>query len=148
MIKIERRLKSDNPAFFNQATTRVGSGDPSLKQSSFSQEIQSQISGKVQKEITELISELDKSGKLFGENPSAENLHIYKRDVQSFLHFINKQSFLIKEVYGRRIDYKIVHTVNKKLEELSAEVLQRENGRMDLLAKIDEIRGMLIDLIL
>jgi len=148
MIKIEQRIKSDNPALFNQTTVRGTGDDSSIKQSSFSHEIQNQISGKVQKEISELIAELDKSGRIFGDNPNAENLSLYKRDVQSFLHFINKQSFLIKEIYGRRIDYKIIHTVNKKLEELSDEVLKRENGRMNLLAKIDEIRGMIIDLVL
>ena len=148
MIKIDRRFKNENSTIYNPSPGRVVSSDLSLKQGAFSQEVQAQISSRVQSEISDLIAELDKSGKRFGDNPNAENLHLYKRNVQSFLHFVNKQSFHVKEIYGRRIDYKIVGSINKKLEDLSNDIIKRESGRLDLMAKIDEIRGMIIDLLL
>ncbi len=149
MLKIDRKQKNNSPAIlFNTVPGRVSSTNSTHSKKDFAEDLKISYTSQFRDEIEQLILQLDKNGRRFAENPSAENLRVYKRDIQSFLYFVNKRSYHVKEVYGRRIDYKIVQTINEQLEELSKEVISREIPRMALLAKIDEIRGLIIDLIL
>ena len=49
---------------------------------------------------------------------------------------------------GNRKSYLTVRKINQALEDLTDEVLNREKKQIDLVAKLDEIRGMLLDLYL
>ncbi|MDH4127729.1 MAG: YaaR family protein [Spirochaetota bacterium] len=149
MIKIDRKSKSETSySLFTRDSGRATSQIIPLEKGSFAQEIKNNYRSQLEGEISDLIEKLEISGKRFSENPNVDNLTIYKKNVQSFLSFATKNSYQIKEVYGRRVDYKIVNTINSKLEELSQQVISQEVPRMSLLAKIDEIRGLIIDLIL
>ncbi len=148
MLKIDRKQKNNSPStIFNTISGRISSSDSTHSKKDFANDLKISYTSQFSDEIEQLIHQLDKNGRRFAENPSAENLRVYKRDIQSFLYFVNKQSYNVKEVYGRKVDYKIVHTINDRLEELAKEVISREIPRMALLAKIDEIRGLIIDLI-
>ncbi len=149
MLKIDRRHKNNSPSsIFNTSSERVSSPDVSIQKKDFAEDLKVSYTAQFRDEIDQLVDQLDKNGRRFAENPSAENLRVYKRDIQSFLYFVTKQSYKVKEIYGRRVDYKIIDTINEQLEELSRDVISREVPRMALLAKIDEIRGLIIDLIL
>jgi len=149
MIKIERRTKSETSySAFTRDSGRISDQKLSLEKGSFAQEIKNEYKSQLDGEINDLIEKLDISGKRFSENPNAENLSVYKKNVQIFLSFATKNSYNIKEIYGRRVDYKIVNTINAKLEELSQQIITQEIPRMSLIDKIDEIRGLIIDLIL
>ena len=151
MIKIDnnRRTKSEmSYSVFTRDTGRILDQSVTLEKGSFAQQIKNEFRSQLDGEIGDIIEKLEISGKRFSENPNAENLSIYKKNVQIFLSFVTKNSYNIKEIYGRRVDYKIINTINSKLEDLSQQVIRQEVPRMSLLDKIDEIRGLIIDLIL
>lgn len=147
MINIQNHLQKE--ALPPQLTKGLEKNlELNLKKSEFAEEMKATLSSKVQEEINELIKNIDQQGKLFTDHPSGENLRAYKQYIQSFLSFVSKNSTHVKEFYGRRKDYKIVQTINSKLEDLSKDVIHREIPRLELLSRVEEIRGLVVDLVM
>jgi hypothetical protein len=75
----------------------------------------------------------------------------YKDLVQEFMKQVMERLYRVKEVLGRRfVDqqkiYIIVEKVDKALDALTEEVLSSQANSLSVAAKLDDIRGMLIDL--
>jgi|YNPMSStandDraft_1061717.scaffolds.fasta_scaffold06010_2 uncharacterized protein YaaR (DUF327 family) len=105
----------------------------------------------IKADLEELLNEIDNAGKEFSKNPTMETLKKYKTLVKSFMEMIIKRIYKIKEKYGKKSFLKqkvyiIVEKINSKLEELTKYVLNKESSNLDLLATMDEIRGLLVDL--
>lgn len=86
----------------------------------------------------------------------SEKLHIsevvkYKTLVREFLdvavknsHQFSKQNFLDRR--GRHRVYSIVKNVDRELESLTKDFLEQEVDGINVLKKLDDIRGMLLDI--
>ena len=61
-------------------------------------------------------------------------------------HQFSRQNFLDKK--GRHRVYGIIKLVDQNLDDLAAELLKEESDNIAILAKIGEIRGLLIDLLM
>ncbi len=70
----------------------------------------------------------------------------YMNEAVSFAFEFKKQSTL--DARGRHRMYAIIKRINKKLEELTKELLNGQQDNLALMNSIDEIRGMLMDLLL
>jgi len=58
----------------------------------------------------------------------------------------SKESFLDRR--GRHRVFATIKIVNEKLEELTREVLSSERDHLAILGKIEDIRGLILDLVL
>lgn len=101
--------------------------------------------------LEDLMAELDRQGRRLQERPVLEELARYKALVKEFLERTVKKAFQAstRTVGGRlsrQRSYQIVEVVDKKLSELTLVVLDKERKNIDLAAKLDEIRGLLLDL--
>ncbi len=56
--------------------------------------------------------------------------------------------FKIKNItnWKRHKEYVLIEKINEKLELLTKYILEKENENINLLATLDEIRGLLVDL--
>ena len=78
----------------------------------------------------------------------------YRRLIREFLDEIvsNGYSFSRENAYtsrgGRHRYIATVETINKKLDELGKEVMSEQSDKIEILGKIDDIRGLLLDLML
>jgi len=102
-------------------------------------------------ELDELIEKIDEVGEKFAKNPIPENLNEYKSLIKSFLEKVTNKIYKIKErmcsrFFIKQKIYITVEKVNKELEELTKMVLENQAENINLMAKIEEIRGLLIDL--
>lgn len=70
----------------------------------------------------------------------------YMNEAVSFCFEFKKQSTL--DARGRHRMYALIKRINKRLEELTAELLKGEADNIAVMNAIDEIRGMLLDLLL
>ncbi len=77
----------------------------------------------------------------------------YKSLVREFLevatknsHQFSKQNFLDRR--GRHRVYSIVKNVDRELEELTKEFLKDEIDRISIVKRLDDIRGMLLDVMM
>lgn len=103
--------------------------------------------------LQELLDEVDKKGRDLVENRTVESLFAYKNLVKSFIEEAVDFGLKISEKrgYGRAGRTKIlrsVENVDEKLLQLTDLVLQKETKHINILSKVGEIKGLLVNLYL
>jgi hypothetical protein len=101
--------------------------------------------------LDDILRSLDEQGKRFQEKPTMEELIKYKTLVRKFLDRTVRQSMKVQEHKGmRKIQgqklYKQIEIIDQKLSDLTLIILQKEVKNINLMSKLDEIRGLLLDL--
>lgn len=102
--------------------------------------------------IEELLDEVHQSGDRLVEKQSLENIKHYRRAVSAFLKLVVGKMLAVQEQTSggdilRRKRFTQVKIIDGKLESLVQAVIRNQGKQLDVLEKINEIRGMLIDLI-
>ena len=107
----------------------------------------------LEERLKTLIGEITVSGKRLAEHADISDLKKYKGLVGDFInevvnnsHKFSRENFLDRR--GRHRVYGIVRLVNKGLDDLAQEVLKKEKDHIKILDKIDEIRGLLLDILI
>ena len=98
-----------------------------------------------------LLSQVDEAGKKLISERNMASLSEYREAVKDFMKKSLTDSYRLKEENrwdrrGNRRAFCIVEKVNKALEDLTTTVLENHEEVIGLMAKLDEIRGLLIDL--
>jgi len=100
-----------------------------------------------------MAQEIETAGKRLSEHIDISDLKAYKRLISEFLDnairsssSFSKDSFLDRR--GRHRVFATVKTINEKLEELTKQVLSAERDNLVILGRIEDIRGLILDLIL
>lgn len=93
---------------------------------------------------------VDRYAAALRESPTMDNLRQYREAIRSFLTGLLR-AYSVEEIrgfnrYGRRSISTIVRTVDAKLEELALVVIHDAQKTLEIAARIDDIRGMLLDL--
>ena len=103
--------------------------------------------------LTSLIADISQQGRKVSEHVNFNELRTYREMITSFInevvthsHEFSRENFLDRR--GRHHVYGIVRLVNKELDELAQEILKTEKNRLMILDKIDEIHGLLLDMII
>ncbi len=140
-----------------ESTTNLDIADKDSKQAlnrtqqSFGEQLQRIQSSFIHQKLESLFNDLDKQGRVLGETLNIKDLKKYKGLIQKFLDYAVNKMYRLNEQSGwdRKGRYKtltIVETINKELENLTGMILAEQKDRILILAKLDEIRGLLIDL--
>jgi uncharacterized protein YaaR (DUF327 family) len=108
--------------------------------------------GEHRENLEELLDEVHQSGEKLVQSQSLENIKRYRQAVSGFLKFVvGKMLKLEEQTSGgnilRRKRFTQVKIVDGKLESLVQAVLGNQGKQLDVLERINEIRGLLIDLI-
>ena len=99
----------------------------------------------------QLLTQVDEAAKKLLTQPSMETLRSYRAAVRDFLKEAISGSYRMKgesrwDRRGNRRMFCVVQKVNQALEELTSTVLQKNAQPIEVMAKMDEIRGLLVDL--
>ncbi|MCL1917101.1 MAG: YaaR family protein [Peptococcaceae bacterium] len=102
-------------------------------------------------ELSYFLTQLEEQGKKLSESMSSKDLIKFKNMIKSFLQSTFGQSRQMQEesMWDFRGQPRImarVSKVNQALEELGEHVLSRQAEPMEILNKIGEIKGLIIDL--
>ncbi|MBO6146097.1 MAG: YaaR family protein [Lachnospiraceae bacterium] len=107
----------------------------------------------LQERLTNLMSEITAEGEIISKRKNIKDMRRYRALVKDFMneilnrsHKFSRQNFLDKK--GRHRVYGIIKLVDRNLDDLAAELLKDESDNLSILAKIGEIRGLLIDLLM
>lgn len=105
----------------------------------------------LQEKLNSLMSEIDKQGKKLSEHMDIRDMKKYRSLVKEFMnevvnrsHKFSRENFLDRR--GRHRVYGIVRLVDKNLDELAEELVKEEKDHINVLNKVGEIRGLLIDI--
>lgn len=104
-----------------------------------------------QERVRQLAERIAEQGDKLGKKVDIRELKVYKKLISEFLdeavnnsHKFSKESFLDKR--GRFKVYATVKKVNSELEALTEEVLKEEKDNIRILQRVDDIRGLIMDL--
>jgi uncharacterized protein YaaR (DUF327 family) len=97
------------------------------------------------------LREIEEYGRRLEQSPVLANLLRYKKKVGDLLRFVIERSYAVQErssydPQGRRRLFVLVETINQKLEALVQDFLAKHGPPLDLVSRLDEIRGLLLDL--
>jgi uncharacterized protein len=98
-----------------------------------------------------LLDDVHQSGELLKEKPFPEEIKRYKAAVRNFLHYVVENGYTVEERMGgknilKRKKLTLIQVVDRKLEQLAAGILAGQSSQLDILARVDEIAGLLVDL--
>ncbi len=105
----------------------------------------------LQARLTSLMEEITMQGDRLAKHRDIKDMKKYRGLVKEFLneivnrsHSFTRENFLDKR--GRHRVYGIVRLVDAKLDELAQELVKDEKDNLNILSKIGEIRGLLLDI--
>lgn len=133
----------------SEAYGRTGGVD--VKQSVFAETLKETDQDLRRQACDEILRQIDLVSEELKKAPTPRGIKKYRRLVAAFIKEAMSQTYeLNQETHwdrsGNRKSYLTVKSINQALEELTAEVLKREKKQIDLVAKLDQIRGLLLDL--
>ena len=109
--------------------------------------------------LTELMDAVHSTGSDLLDRPFADEILRYKKAVRNFIHYVVHNSFDVERIKSlvpsrdpmvrRRGETKInvqIQVIDRKLEELAADLLSRHTTQLERVSKLDDITGLLIDL--
>lgn len=120
------------------------------EEKSFGISLQKRIHFEFQGTVEELMEDLKDQEKKFLDRQTMYELNRYKSIVQKILKTILSDGFKtekLKRVRRDRADFIIVQDINKRLLEISKNITEKTNKAFNLLKEIDEIRGLILDLL-
>jgi uncharacterized protein YaaR (DUF327 family) len=99
-----------------------------------------------------MMEDITAQGKKLGKHMDVRDMKRYRELIRMFMneivsrsHKFTRENFLDRK--GRHRVYTMIKLVNKELDELAMELIKDEKDHMLILNKIDEIRGLLIDIL-
>ncbi len=106
---------------------------------------------KLQEKLTSLMKDIEEQGAKIAKHMDIKDMKKYRSSIKEFMneivsrsHEFSRENFLDRR--GRHRVYGIVRQVDKNLDELAAELLKEEKDNLAILGKIDDIRGLLLDI--
>lgn len=105
----------------------------------------------LQEKLSTLIGEITAQGERISKKKDIRDMKRYRSLIKEFMnevvnrsHEFARENFLDRR--GRHRVYGIVRLVDENLDALAQELVKEESDNMTILAKIGEIRGLLLDL--
>ncbi|MEG1505319.1 MAG: YaaR family protein [Acetivibrio sp.] len=131
-----------------EKTQMLPEGDGSFKFTLVSNIEEQELQGR----LSLMMEEITIQGKKLGKHMDVRDMRHYRALIKDFMnevvnrsHKFTRENFLDRR--GRHRVYGMVKLVDQTLDELATELLKDERDHLLILSKIDEIRGMLLDII-
>ena len=106
----------------------------------------------LQQRLSLMMEEITMQGKKLAKHMDIRDMKHYRALIKEFMneivsrsHKFSRENFLDRR--GRHRVYGMVKLVDKALDELATELIKDEKDHLTILNKIDEIRGMLLDIL-
>jgi uncharacterized protein len=106
----------------------------------------------LQARLSLMMEEITRQGKRLSKHMDIRDMKKYRQLIKDFMneivnrsHKFSRENFLDRR--GRHRVYGIIKLIDKNLDELAAELIKEEKDNIAILMKVDEIRGLLLDLL-
>jgi uncharacterized protein YaaR (DUF327 family) len=106
----------------------------------------------LQARLNVMIEDITMQGKRLSKHMDVRDMKRYRQLIKNFMneivnrsHKFSRENFLDRR--GRHRVYGMIKLIDENLDELALELIKEEKDNIAILNKIDEIRGILLDLI-
>ena len=127
-------------------TSKVSSGDDSFKFTLISNIEEKDL----QQKLRTMMEDINEQGEKIARHMDIKDMRRYRELVKGFLnevvsrsHEFSRENFLDRR--GRHRVYGIVKLVDKNLDDLAGELVMDEKDHIAIVSRIDDIRGLLLD---
>ena len=127
-------------------TSKVSSGDDSFKFTLISNIEEKDL----QQKLRTMMEDINEQGEKIARHMDIKDMRRYRELVKGFLnevvsrsHECSRENFLDRR--GRHRVYGIVKLVDKNLDDLAGELVKDEKDHIAIVSRIDDIRGLLLD---
>jgi uncharacterized protein len=135
-------------------TARSGTGRAVVKakaESSFEQKLLETRRSGLREELAALFISIDAQAMELEKSLTFESLRVYKEMIQKFVGIAVNELYAVEERLsvsptGKRKSLLLVKRLDAELEALTDQFLTRQQNLIGFLARIDQIRGLLLDL--
>jgi hypothetical protein len=105
----------------------------------------------IRKELDDLLIQIETQSKDIENSLTFDSLKAYKELVRKFVHIIVHELYEVEEKIsvsptGRKKSMLLVKKIDEKLEQLSDDFIKKQSNLIDFMARLDDIRGLLMDL--
>jgi uncharacterized protein YaaR (DUF327 family) len=119
-----------------------------------------------QETLNRLLEDVQNSGDILRDRPFPQEILAYKRAVRNFMRYVVDNGYRVEKQEGlpkylkpnftgvrgspeslERSQRYIVEVVDQRLDEMAAAILNRQLSQLELLSRLEEIRGLLVDLV-
>jgi len=101
--------------------------------------------------IKEIVNRIFQQGEKLSEKVDIREFKIYKKLISEFLDEVvgnsrkfSKQNYLDRR--GRYKAYAVIKKINEELDNLAKDVLNGETDNLKILQRLDDIRGLILDI--
>ncbi len=101
--------------------------------------------------LSTMMQDINAQGEKISKHMDIKDMKRYRELVKGFLnevvtrsHHFSRENFLDRR--GRHRVYGIVKLVDKNLDELATELMKEEKDNLAIVGRIDDIRGLLLDI--
>lgn len=105
----------------------------------------------LQTRINTMLEEITVQGKKIAKKMDIKDMRKYRQLISDFMneivnrsHKFSRENFLDKK--GRHRVYTMIKLIDENLDQLALELIKEEKDHISILNKIDEIRGLLLDI--
>jgi len=145
------KIQSPGYPLINKAVPRGELANRPPQMQSFGDMLHHQDEQRTQEELQRKLEDIRLQGDRLARSMTVRELVLYRQMVKSFLEDTVKRGVGLKDTRGwdrrgRSKRYKLLEEVDAMLVAMGEELLATEEGRLDLLNKVGEIRGILINL--
>lgn len=123
------------------------------REAAFSSQMKKLEFANYEERVKVLADKILSQGKKLEKKADIRDLKIYKQLISEFLeeavsqsHQFTKKNFLDRR--GRHRVYALIKKINAELIELTNEVIKTEQDNLKILQKLEDIRGLILDLLL
>lgn len=107
----------------------------------------------LQARLNMMLEEISAQGKKLLKHMDVKDMKHYRELIRGFLneivnrsHKFSRENFLDKK--GRHRVYAMIKLVDKNLDDLALELIKDEKDQLAVLSRIDEIKGLLLDILM
>lgn len=143
--KTKETKKKENTSFVSQ-----------LKSASLQTNATLPLEASVEAELDDLLEAVTENGENLKKNQTFNYVKKYRQSVQRFMRYIVDNAFNVERVRLTKFqvlkrkgqpELTMLTVVNEKLDKLAAGILQNQFDQLEVLARVDEVNGLLVDLI-
>ncbi len=106
----------------------------------------------LQAKVDALLEDITAQGNRIAQHMDIRDMKAYRSMIKEFLnevvyrsHKFSRENFLDRK--GRHRVYGIIRLIDSNLDELATELVNDEKDHIEILARIGEIRGLLLDIV-
>jgi uncharacterized protein len=124
-----------------------GSKEKIAKSSEFSDAFDNANKNQSEQELQEMLKDIEKLGGRLTKTGTLEDAQFFRSKIKEYLSYIIKNAYTVKRD-STSFSFSMhtrVEVINEKLDELTKEVLEQQKEAIDIAHRVEEIKGLLVD---